>query len=167
MFFRYIHTLKKKKKHTKQQNNSLQYVLRGYSGFSKMLLGIKYWAGMTHTWFQFLESSLWACSFLPWDTLVIPVASRATSCSSRQSRQLREHPSPSSSRGCSCSCKGSKCWPCCSLGCWSWPGMEQGVNFDRSKVNRTVLMTRAPWQSAFTSSVGKLMCTLRTPWASG
>lgn len=42
----------------------------------------------------------------------------------------------------------SKCWPCCSLGSWSWPGMELGDSFYRSKANRNVLITQAPWQAA-------------------
>lgn len=84
--FSFLPTFKNKQT---TQTTPPSYGLRGYSVFIKMLLGIKYPTRMTCTWFRFLESSLGGCSFLPWDTLVIPVAATATcSCSSRHSRQL-------------------------------------------------------------------------------
>lgn len=85
---------------------------------------------------------------------------------SKEDMTAASHSSSTSSHGCSCSCKGGKCWPCCSLNCWGWPGMGPRDSFYRSKANRNVLTTQAPWQAAPWLQQAALASACVLPWAS-
>lgn len=139
-----------------------------------MLSGRKYPTGMTLTWFWFLEASLGACSHgtprspLRQPALPLPAAlgwAGSRGSISKEEVTAASQPSPASRHGCSYSCKGSKCWPCCSLGCWGWPGMELGDRFYRSKANRNVLITQAPWWAAPWLQQAVLANACVLPWA--
>lgn len=142
------------------QTTPPQYALRGYSEFIKMVLGIKYRTSTTRTWFWFLASSLGACPFLPWDTLVIPVAARATSsCHSRHSRQLWSIQVPAQAMAALVVAREviaglATLWDAGDGQAWIWESIFIG-----QKLIELFLKARAPWQSALTSSSGKLQCT--------